>query len=168
MTKEQYQQVVYDTARKCGLNDVQAKIIVSQATHESGNFSSNVFKTDNNAFGLKMPSKRPRTYIARASNIVMRAEGSTPYAHYSSLQQCITDLIKGWHVYNKTDWSKLQTPEQYAAYLKSKSYYGDSQENYTAALKRFFSKLGWLKTAAPILLPILLFSAIAIYYYSKR
>lgn len=130
--------IVYSTARACGLSDVQAKIIVSQAIHESANFKSNVFKVDNNAFGLKMPVRRSRLYIQRASYIVMRSEGSAPYAHYSTLENCVKDLLLGWHGFVGTDWALIKTPEQYAALLKYKGYYGDTLSNYTAAIRRTY------------------------------
>jgi len=144
-TIKDYQQRIYNTAIKCGVNDVQAKIIAAQATHESGNFKSNVFLTDNNAFGMKMPSRRSKKYIARPSKIVMRSEGATPYAHYNSVEDGIKDLILSWHAYNKTDWNKIKTPEDYAIYLKSKNYYGDSVANYLRNLVYYFGKLNWLK-----------------------
>lgn len=150
MNLKQYQQVVYNTAIDCGLNDTQAKIIISQAQHESGNFSSHVFKTDNNLFGLKMPVKRPKTYIERPSVIVMKNEGSAPYAHYTTIQDSVKDLIKGWHVFNKTDWNKITTPEQYAAYLKSRGYYGDNQSTYTKRLKGYFNNLSFFKYTVPV------------------
>lgn len=141
-------QTVFNAAKAAGLTDAQAKIIVAQAQHESANFTSNVFKTDNNLFGMKMPSKRPRTYIERPSKIIMQSEGSTPYAHYVSITDSVNDLVKGWHSYNKTNWSLLTTPALYSAYLKSKGYYGDAQAVYTNALNRFFASLPNLKYVA--------------------
>lgn len=148
MELKEYQQIVYNAARAAGLNDVQAKIITAQAQHESGNFKSNVFKTDNNLFGMKMPSKRSKQFIERPSKIVMRAEGATPYAHYSSIQNSVKDLILGWHAYNKTNWDKIKTPADYATYLKAKGYYGAPYNEYLRALTIFLSKLDWVKVTA--------------------
>jgi len=159
-TAKEYQQIIYNTAIKCGLNDLQAKIIAAQATHESGNFKSNVFKTDNNAFGMKMPTRRSKRFIARPSTIVMRSEGATPYAHYSSVENSIKDLILSWHAYNKTDWNKIKTVEDYANYLKSKSYYGDSVANYLKNLLYYVSKLNWLKYTGNIAVIVLIISVI--------
>lgn len=134
-------QKVYTTARACGLNDTQAKIILSQAIHESAMFTSAVFKDDNNCFGIKMPSIRPKTYIAGASKRVRTSEGVTPYAHYNSVEDSVRDLILGWHKFNKTDWSTINTPAQYSSYLKSKGYYGAPELDYMLALSRNFAKL---------------------------
>lgn len=152
MESKEIQQIVFNTAKKAGLNDVQAKIIVAQSIHESGNYTSHVFKTDNNIFGMKIPAKRSKQFIERPSTIVMQSEGSTPYAHYATIQDSVNDLILSWHTYNRTDWNKIYTPELYAAYLKSRGYYGDSQSNYTNALVKYFKNVQWLKYTTPVLL----------------
>lgn len=151
MTTKEIQARIFNTATMAGLNPVQAKIIVAQATHESGNFKSNVFKTDNNLFGMKMPTQRSKKYIAGPSKIVMKKEGSTPYASYSSIENSVNDLILGYHVAKKTDWTKIKTPTEYAAYLKSKGYYGDTLSNYTNALQRFFKTITDTITEKPVL-----------------
>lgn len=169
MELKEYQQIVFNAARAAGLNDAQAKIITAQATHESGNFKSNVFKTDNNLFGMKMPSKRSKQFIERPSKIVMRTEGATPYAHYSSIQNSVKDLILGWHAYNRTNWDKIKTPADYATYLKAKGYYGDTYSNYLTALVNHLKKLDWLKvgTVAVSLTGVILVITFFILSYSK-
>lgn len=126
-----YQQQVYNAAMACGatgFGDIQGKIIMGQATLESEHFESNVFNTDNNCFGMKYPKKRPVTYIDGKSTIVMKSEGATPYAHYNTIERGIQDLILGYHVYHNTDWTKIDTPAKYAAYLVTKSYYPSDLE----------------------------------------
>ena len=145
-----YQQTIFYAAKQTGLTDDQARIIVAQAQHESGNFTSPLFQSDNNLFGMKMPSKRDKTFIAGPSARIRKSEGSTPYASYKNVSDSTKDLILSWHKAINTDWSKIQTPEQYAAYLKSKGYYGDTLANYTNALKSNFAKL---KNVTFILLP---------------
>lgn len=136
-----YQQTIFYTAKQTGLTDAQAKIIVSQAQHESAQFKSPLFESDNNLFGMKMPSKRDKVYIKGASARIRTSEGATPYASYATVADSVRDLILSYHKNIKTDWSKIQTPEQYAAYLKSKGYFGDTLANYTKNLKSYFNKL---------------------------
>lgn len=149
--KQAYQKTVFFTAKQAGLNDVQAKIIVAQATLESGNFKSNVFEQDNNLFGMKLPSVRPKTYIAGASKIVMKSEGATPYASFSTVADSVRDLILGYHKYKGTDWSKIQTPVDYSTYLKSKNYYGVnvSIKQYADPMTSIISRLTFLKFTLP-------------------
>jgi len=167
MTKMDYQQIVFNAARAAGLNDVQAKIITAQATHESGNFKSNVFLTDNNLFGMKMPNKRSKQFIERASKIIMRSEGTAPYAHYSSIQNSVKDLILGWHLYNKTNWDKIKSPADYATYLKSKGYYGDTYSNYLTALVNQIKNLDWLKVGAAVSVSAVLICGIILYFITQ-
>jgi uncharacterized FlgJ-related protein len=147
-TKKDLQMEVYNYARACGLSDFHSKIIVSQATFESGNFTNRAFKIANNYFGMKMPSRRPKTYIDGASSIVMQSEGSTPYANYNSRLRSVQDLIQGWHAYNKTDWNKITSPEVYASYLKKKGYYGGQENIYRSSLASITSGLNWIKEQA--------------------
>lgn len=41
-----------------GYNNISTKLIYAQAWHETGNFKSEVFKQNNNLFGMRQPSKR--------------------------------------------------------------------------------------------------------------
>lgn len=167
MELKNYQKIVYDTAINCGLKDVQAKLIVGQATLESGRFKSNVFLKTNNAFGMKVPNKRPKTYIKGASGIVMKSEGSTPYAEYESLQQSVTDLIKGWHIFNKTNWEKITTANEYANYLKSKGYYGSDIQGYISNIANTVKTLSWIRPATNTI-AVLFFISIASYLIYKN
>ena len=156
------QQIVYNTARANGLGDVVSKLIVSQATHESGNFSSSLFKRANNAFGMTIPRKRKSPYITGSAG--QQPDGPGNYAKYDSLQDSVLDLIH-WHKYNRTDWTKIEGPATYAAYLKSKGYYGDTQQNYQSRLYEYFKGLSWLQYT-PVA-GVLLFIVIAYIILSK-
>lgn len=168
--KQAYQTRVFNRAIEAGLNNNQAKIITAQATHESGNFKSNVFNTDNNIFGMKYPSVRSRQYIDGKSSIVMMKEGTTPYAHYNSLERSVDDLILGWHKYNGTKWSNIDTPEQYAAYLKRKGYYGDTQSNYTKSITAIERTLDFLKNNSGLIsfTSIIIIIAIAVFLQQSK
>ena len=49
------------------------EVVFAQALLESGNFTSNVFKEENNLFGMKYPRRRKTTSLE---------EGDTGYANY--------------------------------------------------------------------------------------
>jgi hypothetical protein len=165
-SKTTLQKEVYDYARASGLSDKHARIIVSQATFESGNFTNRAFKMANNYFGMKMPSRRPKLYIDGPSSIVMQSEGTVPYANYSSRKRSVQDLIMGWHTYNKTNWNLINTPEDYATYLKTKGYFGGNENAYRRALGSITAGLTWLKdqiTKNPGA-PLVLIFAIGIFF----
>lgn len=140
------QKTVYYTSRQAGLSDMTAKLITAQATHESGNFGSPLYLRANNAFGMTVPTRRPKTYIAGYD--VKQPDGTQYYAKYDSLKNSVLDLVKGYHSWVKTDWSGIHTPEQYATYLKVKGYYGDTVANYLRNLRSHLEKLSWLKYVA--------------------
>jgi flagellum-specific peptidoglycan hydrolase FlgJ len=132
---QQYSSIVYDTAVGAGVPPVNAQILVDQARHESEDFTSHVFLANNNAFGLKVPSVRKSPYILKAGTAAPSNEGSTPYAAYASLQDCVMDLLN-WLEYNHVNWNEVADTDSYAAWIKSKGYYGDTESNYAAALNR--------------------------------
>ena len=66
-----------------GFRATKAGIIYAQAYHESGGFTSNIFKENNNCFGLKEPSQRPTTATGT----------SRGHATYDSVKDCIVDYF---------------------------------------------------------------------------
>ncbi len=85
------------------LNDLEVQhvdIVFAQALLESAEFKSNVFKTRNNLFGMKVPGKRPTV----ASNV-----GKKGYAHYDNWVQSVEDyrLYQNYVTKNK-DLSRSQ------------------------------------------------------------
>lgn len=136
--------------------------------HESGNFSSPVFTQENNLFGLKMPSVRSKKYIERASTRI-ESDGNIPFAHYSSPEMCVKDLLLGWHVNFKTNWAAIVSPAAYGHYLKTKGYYTANETLYTSILVSNFAKLDWLKGTATgtekYIVPVLI-AAVVLYIIS--
>lgn len=168
MTINNNHSTVYNVAKSEGATDTFARLVVSQFTHESNNFTSNVFKKNNNPLGMKVPAKRKSPFILGAGTSAPSNEGSTPYAKFASLADATRDLFH-WLRYNKINFDAIYSPGQYAAILKQKGYYGDSQENYTNALNRFFKQFA--KVSFPggggSLVVLVLVSVVVIYYLTK-
>lgn len=148
MTAAQIDRMIVNVATQEGVPAEKAPLIAMQARHETGNYTSNVFRKTNNLFGMKMPSVRPRTFILRPSSIVMRSEGATPYAEYSSAENSVRDLV-AWHKFNRTDWSKISGIESYSEYLKKRGYYGSTIDIYIRGLKNAAKKMGAIISANP-------------------
>lgn len=133
---------VKEAALNAGCTEAMAKIIVAQSKHESAYlgipYNSNVYKKALNCYGMKMPRVRPHPWIKGASNIVRTSEGSAPYAEYESAYHSTRDLID-WLTYSKIPLN-IPTVEEYAAVLKKKGYYGDSQANYLKNLIYWYSR----------------------------
>lgn len=63
-------------------NIMYPEFTLKQAKLESGNFTSNVFKQNNNIFGFKQAQSRPTTAIGTQFN----------HAFYESIDHCILDM----------------------------------------------------------------------------
>lgn len=134
------------TCTAMGLPHETAELIACQSRHESGNYSSVLFTDDHNSFGMKVPSIRKSPYIIGTSregavaNGAPKSEGVTPYARYASMADSVKDLIH-WLRFNHADFTILKTPEAYARFLKQKGYFGDAEQHYVDALKRYLNEL---------------------------
>lgn len=135
-----YAQIIFNTSRADGVPLELSELIVSQARHETGNFTSNVFKNDNNAFGYKyVPGARYQ--VSKGTPI-----GDWYYAKYQSLEDS-THEITAWIKRRQSegvfpaDLRLIKTAEQYASLLKQANYYEDTVSNYLEGLKRWLRSM---------------------------
>lgn len=141
-------QKIYEIALKNGFNNNAAKIIVAQARLESGHYKSNVFKQNNNMFGMKFVGQP----LAKKGTLAPAAERSTHdiatnyYAKYESPEDSAKDLIE--RLYEKTvadvtseQLKKTETPEAFAELLKKRGYFGIEAEKYAKSIKSIIPKL---------------------------
>ena len=101
-----------------------AALVFAQAVHETGYFRSDIFINNRNLFGMKLARVRPTTAIGERSG----------HAVYNSIDDSIRDF-ELWLIYNKFDFSRDWSPEDYATWLKQKGYYQDDYANYLKGLK---------------------------------
>ena len=110
LTTQIYREMVFNA-----VDDMEFKfkdIVKAQAILESGHFNSDVFKQNNNVFGIRLPKKRKTTAIG--SNL--------RYAVYGDICSSIEDRL----IYEQRYLINL-TRQQYFAYLdrvysKNKTY----------------------------------------------
>lgn len=96
-------------------------IVLAQAILESGNFTSALYKSNKNLFGMKIPAKR----YTFAKN--WHDYGN--YANYESIENCILDY-KSWQQTNAYD---ITSEEDYFNLLKT--IYAEDP-NYISKLKK--------------------------------
>ena len=143
-----YDQLIYDIAIKNGFNPSSAKFIAAQARLESSDYNSNVFKNNNNMFGMKYV-KQPLAVRGTQVPVNERKAGDVDYNYYAKYrtpEDSVKDLIE--RLYNKTingvSPSQLRdsaTIDEYAKNLKQRSYYGGTAEKYAAGLKAKMIKI---------------------------
>lgn len=131
-------QLIYDYAINAGIPTNLAALLVAQARHETGDFTSKFFQVYNNAFGYSyVPGGKWQNPVPGSI-----ADNGKPIAAYTSLQNSVGEIA---------DWLRrrvaegkfpalvsISTPDQYAKLLKDAGYYGDTLSNYAAGLKRFY------------------------------
>jgi hypothetical protein len=189
-----YDQIIYDTAIKQGFTPTAAKFIVGQARFESANYTSAVFKANNNTSGMKFIGQplATRGSLAPLSerSATCRSGGtcnnSDHYAKFASVQDSATDKIV--RLYSKTmggvtpeQLKNAKTAEEFARLLKKRSYYGPSAygtagaekeiSQYAAGIKLLMLRAQIVefvgKNKNGLLIGILLV-ATAIYLYKKK
>lgn len=90
--------IVYQTALANGMPDKLAKLITAQSKHESGNYTSPVFKANTNLFGYKYVGQKLATRGTGAPS----NEGDN-YAKYKNVADSVTEL---------TSWIKRRQKEK--------------------------------------------------------
>lgn len=98
------------------LNIQHSDIVFQQAIIESSNFSSKVFKENNNIFGMRVPNRRPNTVVGSKHG----------YAVYNSWQESVIDYAL-FQLYSAKNLNR----DQYLNFL-NKNY--STTENYSEKL----------------------------------
>lgn len=101
-------------------------VVFAQALLESGNFTSNVFRKENNLFGMKYPRRRKTTSLE---------EGDTGYANYFHWTHSVYDY-KLWQSQSLRN-KEIKTQSEYLKHL-GRVYAED--KNYVKKLKGFLPR----------------------------
>lgn len=106
-----------------GFSVTQAMFCTAQAGHETGNFTSRIFKENNNCFGMKLALIRKTTATGEKYG----------HATFSSLKSCIDDFFL---YYNNFKYLKTYNSlEDYVAALKKRGYFEASESEYLNGCK---------------------------------
>lgn len=98
------------------------RYIKAQAQLESANFTSNVYKVDNNMFGMKVNSREYETPG------IPSPEDGIPYAHYRNDFDSLRDFIA--YLKQTSFPTSVSGTEEYAAEMKKRYKYGPTAMNY--------------------------------------
>ena len=138
-----YEEKIYNTARAEGMPHTLALLMVAQSKVESGNYTSNIFKTGNNAFGF-MYYKGSKYQIGQGPV----ADNHYPAAKYKNVEDStreVTSWIKRRQLDGQfpKDLTGIKTPLIYATYLKNGAhpYMGASISSYANGMTVWLKKL---------------------------
>jgi hypothetical protein len=118
-----------------------AALMLAQAKHETGNFTSGAFLQGKNAFGYSYVNGA--VWQLPYPNPV--SEGSRLQAAYASLSDSTKEIVD-W-LYRRQaegtfpDLTTVTTTDQYANLLKSTGYYAAPVTTYLEGLKRWYQSL---------------------------
>lgn len=169
MTTEQriYNQAIKGTQNNPGLPATLASLLIAQAKHETGNFTSNFFKKYNNGFGY---SYFPGSIYQSGGGTI--ADNGQPIAAYANIEDSTKEIID-W-IYrrkkegNFPDLTTITTPEKYAALLKQNNYFGDTLTNYLNGLKKFYIQVLQVFEKPSTQTGIILISIITLVYIIRK
>ena len=144
-----YDQLIYDAAIKGGFTPTSAKLVVAQARHETGNYTSNVFIKNNNLFGMKYVGQPLATKGTQAPKSEWGCGGqcnSDFYSKYNNVQDSVQDLINRnlKITRNGVTFEQLKNATDsttYATLLKKRGYYGATTSVYDSGLKNALLKI---------------------------
>jgi hypothetical protein len=110
-------------------NETFHKLVLAQAMHETGIFSSTLTKENNNLFGMRNPVIRQTTSQGDLNG----------YALYNS----IADSVRDYALYLKAKEIPTDTDnvELFVKNLKAKAYFEDNYIRYMGAVKKHFNFL---------------------------
>jgi len=157
-----YDQLIYDTAVRQGFTPTAAKFVVAQARFESSNYSSNVFKNNNNTSGMKyigqpLATRGTLAPLSERSQTCQKGgscQNSDHYAKFASVADSASDKIE--RLYNITmggvtpqQLKNAKTPEEFAQLLKARGYYGEqkgqspaqSVKEYAAGIRSLMTRI---------------------------
>jgi len=111
-------------------SELLADFLVQQTKHETANYTSRVFKENNNVCGYKHTDVS--IYIDKTRSGRKSPEGNN-YAAYKNIEDSARELAD-WIGRRRASFDRAVTHLQYATALKTNGFYTDSIENYVAGL----------------------------------
>ena len=149
MTNQEIDQIMYNTAISEGFTPTAAKYVVAQARYESADYSSNVFKLNNNTSGMKYIGQPLATRGTPAPAKEQKCGGgcnSDYYAKFKTIQDSASDKIS--RNYNLTirgvapsQLKNAKSPEEFAHLLKLRGYYGSAETTYALGIRAKLLKI---------------------------
>jgi len=162
-----YDQEIYNLAVAEGFNSNVAKYIVAQARLESSDYTSDVFKNNNNMYGMKFvkqplatrgtlapPSERSQSCLN--SNV---CKDSDHYAKYKTPIDSPKDVIQRLYKNERNgvgfnELNNSKTHEDFASLLKKRGYYGGTPQQYSSFLKAKLIRMNIVETYVKYKKPI--------------
>lgn len=143
-------EIIYNVAVKNGFNDLSARLVCAQARFESADYTSRVFKLNNNTSGMKFISTA-RQPLATRGTLAPKNERSANcqangtncinrdyYAKFKTVEDSAKDKIERLYKITingvtPTMLKNVKSPLEFAELLKRRGYYGFHKYGTTGA-----------------------------------
>lgn len=113
-----------------GYSPRMARLVAAVSRHETGNYTSHVFRTLNNMFGMRFPNVRKTTALY---------ESDSNYSVYASPSDSVNDMVL---YLNAREFPfDVSNARDLVETMKRKGYFEDSLENYLAGVERALPKV---------------------------
>jgi hypothetical protein len=114
--------------------DLLSTFEVAQAAHETGNFTSDAFVRNNNAFGYK-------PFIGSIWQVIPPPSGANKtYAYFKTVEDSARE-VADWIGRRKSSFQNVTTLSAFAGALKANGYYEDKVGNYTSGITFWFNSI---------------------------
>lgn len=110
------------------ISDDVAKMITAQAMHETGIFTSRLYKDQNNLFGMKHPEIRETLSLERRNG----------FATFASLDDSVKDLLLYYKEFNLNP-SKWKEVHEMVKEIKNKGYFEELFLPYFNAVRSHYN-----------------------------
>lgn len=115
-----------------GLNETLSRYALAQAAHETGGFTSAIFKSNNNLFGMK--------YAGQVNSLGAK----NGYANYLTINHSIADFV-AWYTRHRTSVFSLplfiNSLSSYVRFLKNNDYFEAPESEYLNGVTHFYNQL---------------------------
>lgn len=117
-----------------------ANLMVAQSKFESNNYTSNVYKKNNNAFGY--------TYYSGSAYQLGKGTSNTAenlsYGRYVKVSDSARE-VGDWICRRHSSFVNVKTVAEYAHVMKVNAYYTGNESNYAAGMKLYYNEKALLK-----------------------
>lgn len=110
-------------------SDDVAKMITAQAMHETGIFTSRLYKEQNNLFGMRHPVVRETLSTGEKGG----------YANFKTRADSVRDLILYFKEFKAP--AKYESINDYVKMLKGNGYFTDNYVNYFNPVRTYYNQL---------------------------
>jgi hypothetical protein len=126
LKKPTIQSRIISTLLGNGIDPITAQFVFCQAAHETGNFTSPLFFSNNNCFGMKPPTQ-----------YVIAIGEKFGYADYATIEDSVRAMVMYLQAHGLA--SGLQTIDQYVTALHNKGYFEAPLQEYLNGVKHFYT-----------------------------